>query len=588
MTKSLSTRLRGLFGRRAARASHRSTTRPRIEALEDRTVPTGVSYHGGPVLPHVEVQAMYYGSEWASDPSLSAQQASLDSFLNGLVTGPYMDMLSKAGYKVGKGSADAGIVDNVQVGQNSGKLYVTEAQIRSDLLFKIWSGKLKSPDSNRLYVIYVEPNVEVEFLDGVGSNETNLVDTAAYRQHNSFLALVPNGGVGLPTVANIRYVLMPYPGGSVGNPNIDFLSAQDSLTVNTSRLVVDGVTDANADLTGWRYDWSNENPVGVNSGAYPTEIGESGRWSVLSPNVVYLGGNAVSRIIDQHDHAMTPAGAQAQHPVTFDLDSYGTLWKLDGGRWTQLATNIDKLSDQSIDTEGQAMVDIVTTSGVAYEYHEGAGFEFLSPNALDAKAGQGESYVLLNYGGGTVWQFVDKTHDQGFFKIQPIGNNVTAIDAGTDETGVNMVDVITTNKLAYAVSESTGWHFLWWNAASVSAGQQGVSAVVDTAGDAFLFTSQWGFPFFQQFLGSGVAKAAVGTDSNGNYMLDLLHTDGTVSEYRSGIGWHFLASDVSFVGKGHAGVVDLVLGDDHDLWQVSGSKLPLTYTKLDSGIESAA
>jgi hypothetical protein len=68
-----------------------------IEGLEDRLVPT-VTYQGGALLPHVEVQALYYGSDWAT-PAYSQQKAYLDGFLQNVVHGTYMDMLSNAGYK---------------------------------------------------------------------------------------------------------------------------------------------------------------------------------------------------------------------------------------------------------------------------------------------------------------------------------------------------------------------------------------------------------------------------------------------------------------------------------------------------------
>src|SRR5262249_11138363 len=54
---------------RAARASHCPiTARPRVEALEDRQVPT-VLYYGGNLLPHVEAQPLFLGNAWASNPS---------------------------------------------------------------------------------------------------------------------------------------------------------------------------------------------------------------------------------------------------------------------------------------------------------------------------------------------------------------------------------------------------------------------------------------------------------------------------------------------------------------------------------------
>ena len=53
--------------------------RPRVEALEDRQVPT-VSFFGGNVLPQVQAQALYLGNEFSSAPA-NAGPVALDSFL---------------------------------------------------------------------------------------------------------------------------------------------------------------------------------------------------------------------------------------------------------------------------------------------------------------------------------------------------------------------------------------------------------------------------------------------------------------------------------------------------------------------------
>src|SRR5437870_903151 len=76
--------------------------RPALEPLEDRWVPT-VTYHGGPLLPSVEATALFFGSAWSSTPSLSQQAVTLDNYLQYLVNSPYMDMLTNAGYGVGRG-----------------------------------------------------------------------------------------------------------------------------------------------------------------------------------------------------------------------------------------------------------------------------------------------------------------------------------------------------------------------------------------------------------------------------------------------------------------------------------------------------
>src|SRR5205085_2632356 len=99
--------LRSLFGRRStAKARAGRAVQLQVEPLEDRIVPT-ITYHGGALLHHVEVQAVYLGSDWTR-ASYLPQTRSLDNFVKTLVSGSYMDSLTAAGYGVGRGSADPG------------------------------------------------------------------------------------------------------------------------------------------------------------------------------------------------------------------------------------------------------------------------------------------------------------------------------------------------------------------------------------------------------------------------------------------------------------------------------------------------
>ena len=79
----------------------------RLERLDDRIVPT-VQYFGGNVLPHVEAQAVYFGSEWSTPIGGQPSPATLDAALTDLTGGAYMDALTRAGYRVGRGTTSAG------------------------------------------------------------------------------------------------------------------------------------------------------------------------------------------------------------------------------------------------------------------------------------------------------------------------------------------------------------------------------------------------------------------------------------------------------------------------------------------------
>src|SRR5207249_4270161 len=88
----MKTLLRRFVKRHPGNGPKGRSLRPALERLEDRTVPT-VTYHGGALLPSVEVQGMYYGSDWWSSPYYG-QKNSLDGFLSNVVNSSYMDMVN--------------------------------------------------------------------------------------------------------------------------------------------------------------------------------------------------------------------------------------------------------------------------------------------------------------------------------------------------------------------------------------------------------------------------------------------------------------------------------------------------------------
>src|SRR5256885_8483443 len=96
-------------GNRASspRSRKQASRRPfGFEHLEGRDL-LAVTFHGGQLLPHVEAQAVYLGSDWSS-PTLQTQSAALDQYLGYLVQSPYMDMLTQAGYGVGPSTSTGG------------------------------------------------------------------------------------------------------------------------------------------------------------------------------------------------------------------------------------------------------------------------------------------------------------------------------------------------------------------------------------------------------------------------------------------------------------------------------------------------
>jgi hypothetical protein len=216
---------------------------------------------------------------------------------------------------------------------------------------------------------------------------------------------------------------------------------------------------------------------------------------------------------------------------------------------------IASLSDQSIDNRGHVMIDLVTTGGQAYEYHDQVGFVHLGSGVRSAKSGHGVSYVLFS--SGVVSEYHDATGHWTQF-----ASGVSQIDAGTDRFGGNAVDVLYTSGADYEHSDATGWHFIASNVRSISAGQLGYASFVTTASNAYLYSEANSTVTFEL---ANVARMTTGTDANGGVMLDALFNNGSVSEWRAGQGWVHLNTPnqaaVTGLSKGRLGLVDLVLSD---------------------------
>jgi hypothetical protein len=250
-----------------------------LESLESRRM-LAVTYHGGALMPHVETQAVYYGQDWQNNAFLHDKQThSLDGFLGKLVDGPYMDMLTNAGYNVGRGTTSPGVVFSKSIDKTKD---VYDSTIEHDLQTLITQNKLKQPDANRLYVVFVEPAVVIN--DG---GQTSEVDFLGY--HNAFAGRDSTG-----KAADIRYAIISYLGGRNGTAQSQgFNCNYDDLTVVASHEVAEAATDPDVGYkgTGW-YD----DPKDV-------EIGD------LVDTPVMMGNIPVQKLINKSDHAIAPAGA---------------------------------------------------------------------------------------------------------------------------------------------------------------------------------------------------------------------------------------------------------------------------------------
>jgi hypothetical protein len=530
--------------------------RLQIEALEERQV-MSVTYHGGAVLPNVAVQGIYYGSDWGNDNTNLNQAVALEGFLGNIVNSPYMDMLNNAGYGVGRGHADAGRI----VYANPDKTqWLTDSQIQANLLAEINSpgSGFQQPDGNRLYVVFVEPNVAV--LNDHYKNQNSQTDFYGY--HSNFTGQV--GG----SNTNIRYAVIAYPGGWY-NLSISWLSAFEQMTEVTSHEIAEAVTDPDVSSTK-TLAWYDDTLGG--------EVGD-----ITNLQMAYVNGYAVQRISDKNDQAMTPANAAPRDAVTFVLTNGGDLYEQTGGSLNYLRSGVASISDQGIDNHGRAMIGFVTSGGDAYEYHDGSGATYLWGGATSVRAGQGESFVLFN--DGTLYEY----KDQGG-SWQYLDQRVSSMSAGTDRYGVNAV-VEVYQRLggtaeAWLWSDSTGWNHIGNNVAQVSAGRQGIVALIFNDG-----TSEWWQAYGGGVQGgttgaldSGLAQLTAGYDANGNLVLDELFANGDVYEWRGDRGWYQLDYNVRSMSKSRSGVIDTNSNYDN-AWEFDNYG---NYTLVSGGIQAVA
>jgi hypothetical protein len=525
-------------------------TRLQLECLEDRRLMSFTPPAPGAVLlPHVEVQALYYGSGWNTGLTTTlgmprgqtqTQTSYLNGFLNNITHSSYMNMLTNAGYGVGYGGRSwPGYIDTIPSWS-----VVTDSMLRSELQTDILlPSRLQQPDANRLYVIFVQPNVEVNATSVPGVGGTSVSTFLGY--HSAFQGLGWQGST--LAVCDIHYAVIAYPGGSVGNLSLPWLLQLQGMTEVASHELAEAVTDPNGLYKAWGWiDFSRGGEVG----------------DVVNGSTVFLNGYAVQRISDTQDQAMTPAGATAAIAESFALMTNGDLWFYNSSSNVKVLTGVASISDQAIDNYGQVMVDGMFSSGTPFEYHEGSPtiaswnawvnvglfptwLSGLGFTPVAAKADQGGSYIQFTDTSTHTRRGLYYYNDASPNQVNMIaGDYVSQFDAGTDKYGVNMVDLIynifNSPNALYEYSNTSGWSSPLARAVlSVSAGQQGLTLFVDSAHNAWMYNdaTYWSPP--TEF------------DSNGNVRQVATGTGGDiyVVDTNNNMWWYGVTNPFTFLGS---------------------------------------
>jgi hypothetical protein len=263
----------------------RTAVRPSLEALEDRCVPTVTNPYGGPVIPNAQVETLFVGQEWLTSMTplqLTPVGNGINSFFQSLTNSPFMDNLGQ--YGVGRGSFggwasiewtnDPYMLSPMDDYHHSYSYGLTEAQ--QLIVDSIANGWLPAPNANRVYCVYLPPNEHVLSPWGAWNTDPS---NGFFGYHNSFNSLY----------GQIRYALLPYPGGSNyqvrGTP-----TAFDSLCTTSSHELAEAVTDP----TGQSWLDRSYSPA--------QEIGD-----ICNNQIVYWDGYVVQKIANRFDQAMTPA-----------------------------------------------------------------------------------------------------------------------------------------------------------------------------------------------------------------------------------------------------------------------------------------
>jgi hypothetical protein len=234
-----------------------------VEALEHRVVPT-VSYKNGPLIANVQIETIYFGSNWGTSSTLQAEAAKLNDFLNKITDSTYMDNLaqysvtSPTTFTIGHGpvpvidsnnpatpapSVQAGNDDDndaaldgtsdadsdlTSPGGDQQHMAITETNIQDMIKAEVAAGNVDAPNANTLYFVFIQPGVLSAFDtdNGFGGHHRSFTDSGK----------------------TYYYAVIPLTLASQGTGTFD--QSFDSLTAVSSHELSEAITDPILD-TGW-------------------------------------------------------------------------------------------------------------------------------------------------------------------------------------------------------------------------------------------------------------------------------------------------------------------------------------------------
>jgi hypothetical protein len=305
----------------------RRRTRPWLERLEDRIVPT-VDFHGGDIIGHAQAVPVYY-----DDPTLKSLKDKFDTFLATITNSDYMDMLSmyttdNGKYAVGRGGfAESILVTDSEPAAGADADHpntLSDSAIR-DMLGNLFDAGINS-DPPRVFFVLTPPNVVVTQDNGDTSAKVFL------GYHGHF-----NG--------NVLYIVLPYPGGANLTLSSDTLSDFDVLTKVASHELAEVATDPHND--GW-FDGT----------AAKGEVGDlvNDDWVTESNYLVQMEAGLDDKPMQPQDTQLSITSILAPHEIT-DSQVIATFTDTNlAAQATDFTANID-WGDGGKDADGNQLAD---------------------------------------------------------------------------------------------------------------------------------------------------------------------------------------------------------------------------------------
>jgi hypothetical protein len=183
-------RMAGISARTCLNTSPSISIRPRLEILEDRTVPTNITYHGGPTIPHVQVDNIVTGQQPVDTTAL--MQALVRDYLP--LLGP--------NYSIGAGTLRSAITANPLSGST-----INDNMVQNLILQEINSGAVPPPDGNQLYFVFLAPG-QTSPMGSYHSGFFAVRDSSGYHIVTNGQ---PSGGVLIPITYAVSVIDAAHP-----------------------------------------------------------------------------------------------------------------------------------------------------------------------------------------------------------------------------------------------------------------------------------------------------------------------------------------------------------------------------------------